>query len=193
MTIKKMIGAVALMGLMASANAASVSLIYTGGNDIDDDGAILAAGGDVLSFDLVMDFTDRITLGGGFDVNWDTAGLGNVEYTSAGFGDPSFGRDPVMEDGRLFNGAVGNFNGLTEGTIASISFTVIGTEGDFAIAPSGTDGDSGPWIDGITFVDVIENVEYNGANVRVVPVPAAVWFMLSGLGALIGFGRRKAA
>ncbi|MFK8014670.1 MAG: VPLPA-CTERM sorting domain-containing protein [Gammaproteobacteria bacterium] len=128
--------------------------------------------------------------GGGFDVNWDTAGLGNPEYTSANFGDPSFGRDPVVEDGRLFNGAVGSFNGLTVGTIASISFTVIATEGDFDITPGGTDGDSGPWID--AFALELIYPDYNGATVRVVPVPATIWFLGTGLAALLGFSRRRA-
>ncbi|MFK8014669.1 MAG: hypothetical protein AB8G17_04460 [Gammaproteobacteria bacterium] len=55
-----------LVATMGVANAASVSLIYTGSNAIDDDGAIRANSGDVLSFDLVMDFSDRITVGGRF-------------------------------------------------------------------------------------------------------------------------------
>ncbi|MFK7888399.1 MAG: VPLPA-CTERM sorting domain-containing protein [Gammaproteobacteria bacterium] len=195
MKIKKILLAIALSASLTAAHAASVSLVYTGANDIDDDGAILAAAGDTLTFDLVMDFTDQITLGGGFDINWDSSVFALESYVSAGLGDPSFGRDPVLEDGRLFNGAVGNFNGLTEGLIATLSFQVLAfpaTMADGMITPSGTDGDSGPWIDGVTFVDVIDDVEYNGLGIRV-PVPAAVWFMLSGLGVLAGMGRRRAS
>lgn len=196
MTIKKLIGAAALMGVMATANAASVSLVYTAGSTIDeaiaDDGAILANSGDMLTFELVMDFTDIPTLGGGFDINFDTGGLSFVSYDSAGLGEPSFGRDPDVEDGRLFSGAVGAFGGITEGLIATITFMAGQTAGDYGVAPSGTDGIAGPWIDFADFITLIEP-DYNGATVRVVPVPAAVWFMLSGLGALVGFGRRKAA
>ena len=200
MSIKKIIGATALMGMMATASASSVSLVYTGDNMIDADGAILSEVADTLTFDLIIDFSDVVpvpgglggTIGGGFDVNFDTAGVEFGEYNSAGLGDPFFGRDPVVEDGRLFNGAIGDFGGLMTGTIASISFTVIGTAGDYLIAPSGTDGDSGVFISGNDFISPLA-VDYFGQTVRVVPVPAAVWFMLSGLGALIGFGRRKAA
>ncbi|MFK8014667.1 MAG: VPLPA-CTERM sorting domain-containing protein, partial [Gammaproteobacteria bacterium] len=187
----RVICAMALTGLIASAQAASVSVVYTGSNDVGDDGAVMGVPGEVLTFDLVMDFSDRITLGGGFDVTWNSGGLTFVEYASAGLGDPNFGRDPVLQNGRLFNGAVGNFNGLTVGTIATISFTIVGTPGLFLIRPSGTDGDSGPWIDGVTFVDTIIP-DYNSAAVRVIPVPAAVWFLLSGLAALFGFRRSQA-
>ncbi|MFK8014668.1 MAG: hypothetical protein AB8G17_04455 [Gammaproteobacteria bacterium] len=193
MNKKKIFLASILMAAMGVANAASVSLIYTGNNAIDEDGAIRANSGDVLSFDLVMDFGHQITLGGGFDVNWDTGGFGNPEYTRANFGDPLFARDPVVQDGRLFNGAVGSFDGLTIGTIASISFTVIGTEGEFGMTPSGTDGDSGPWIDGILNWDEPIVPDYNGVTVRVVPAPAAVWFLFSGLAVLFGFRPRQVA
>lgn len=199
MSIKKVIGAAALMGFMASANAASLSLVYTGGSTIQDpiadDGAILVNDGDMLTFDLIMDFSGdgEITLGGGFDINFDEAGLSFVDYTSAGLGEASFGRDPDVEAGRLFSGAFGAFAGLTgPDLVATMTFMASGPEGTYAIGPSGTDGIGGPFISAIDFVSEIA-VDYNGANVRIVPVPAAVWFMLSGLGALVGFGRRKAA
>ncbi|MFK7888398.1 MAG: VPLPA-CTERM sorting domain-containing protein [Gammaproteobacteria bacterium] len=191
MNLKKMVIAVALAASMSAANAVNVALTYTGSNAIDDDGAILATVGDILTFDLTLDFSYRITTGGGFDINWDAAAIAFDNYQSAGLGSTFFGRDPVLEDGRLFNGAVGDFNGLTTGTIATVSFQVIGLTGssNTSIAPSGTEGDSGPWIDGKFGDVIIENVDYLGAEVRVVPVPAAAWLMLSGVGALFGFRR----
>ncbi|MEM6640000.1 MAG: VPLPA-CTERM sorting domain-containing protein [Pseudomonadota bacterium] len=195
MTIKKLIGAAALTGVMATANAASLSLVYTGDNEVDTDGAILALAGDSLTFDLIMDFSGdgEATLGGGFDVNFDAMGLEFAEYVSAGLGEQSFGRDPILEDGRLFNGAFGAFGGLTgPDLVATITFTVIGDAGDYQLGPSTTTGDSGPFVSADTFLPQTPP-DAIGATVRVVPVPAAVWFMLSGLGALVGFGRRKAA
>lgn len=174
---------------MANANALSVSLIYTGGNDVNDSGAIVAQGGDTLLFDLVMDFTENPTLGGGFDVNWDPNVFTFNSYISSGLGDPLFARDPIEQDGRLFNGAVGSFTGILTGLIAQLSFTYLGGIGE--IAPSGTTGDSGPWIDGLSFVDEPLLPDYIG--VRVVPVPAAAWLMLSGLGALAAFRPRRVA
>lgn len=192
MTIKKVIGAAALMGMMASANAASLSLVYTGDADTAADGAILVQSGDSVTFDLIMDFSDDPTIGGGFDINFDSAGLMFESYVGAGLGDADFGRDPDVEDGRLFSGAFGSFNVLTgPELVATITFTAMGAPGDYNVSPSGTTGPGGPFIDG-TFINTI-TPDFNGADVRIVPVPAAVWFMLSGLGALVGFGRRKAA
>ncbi len=196
MSIKKLLAAIMLASVGVAANAASVSLVYTGGNDIDVDGLVLALAvvGDTLTFDLVMDFSDQPTLGGGFDINWNPAIFALDSYFSAGQGDPGFGRDPQAEDGRLYNGAVGNFNGLTDGTIGHLSFTLIGfgSPADGLITPSGTAGDSGPWIDGTDFVSVI-NPDYVASGVFFMPVPAAVWLMFSGMGTLFCLARRKTA
>lgn len=196
MTIKKVIGAAALMGLMASANAASLSLVATSGQGTADDGAILVGlndGDRTVTFDLVADFSDVSTIGGGFSIAWDTAGLDFVSYESAGAGDPAFGQDPQLMDGMLFDGAIGNFNPL-EGVfnIGTVTLSAAGGPGDYMASVLATTGIGGPWISGVDFVSELD-IDYGDATVRVVPVPAAVWFMLSGLGALVGFGRRKAA
>ncbi|MFK8017311.1 MAG: VPLPA-CTERM sorting domain-containing protein [Gammaproteobacteria bacterium] len=178
----------ALLATGASANAVSISLIYLGANNLDDDGAIPAQAGDVLEFDLVMDFTSRPTIGGGFDVSWDTANFDFNGFTSAGLGNPDFFREPVVMDGLLFNGGVGDFNGIFQGVIATLSLTYFGGEG--SMTPSATTGTSGPWIDAIDFLSTIEP-DYFGVNVRPVPIPAALWLLLSGLGIFAGLARKK--
>jgi len=177
-----------LFAMSVSANAVSISLVYLGANNLDDDGAILAQAGDVLEFDLVMDFTSHPTIGGGFDVSWDTANFNFNNFTSAGLGNPDFYREPVVRDGLLFNGGDGDLNGISQGVIATMSFTYFGGEG--SISPSATTGTSGPWIDAIDFAGTIEP-DYFGVTVRPVPIPAALWLLLSGLGIFAGLDRRK--
>ncbi|MEO1575670.1 MAG: VPLPA-CTERM sorting domain-containing protein [Pseudomonadota bacterium] len=180
----------ALLVFTGGVQAASLSLIYTGDIAVADDGAILATNGDLLTFDLIMDFSGpgEITLGGGFDIVWDTAGFEFVEYVSAGLGEASFGRDPEVQDGRLFSGAFGAFAGLTgPDLVATLTFRVMGPPGVYEINPTATDGIGGPFISALDFLTVLEP-EYNG--IRIVPIPAAVWLFGSGLLALVGMRRR---
>lgn len=186
MTIRKIIGALALMGLMASANAASISLVPT--SSVDG-----VAPGDIVSFDVIMDFTDQSTIGGGFDIVFDETALMFVGLNNAQLGDPSFGRDPDVLPGLLESWAFANFNPLTgPDLVGSVQFQVLsGFVGVTTVATQATSGIGGPFVDGTDFVSLID-VQYNSVDVSAVPVPAAVWFMLSGLGALIGFGRKAA-
>ena len=62
--------------------------------------------------------------------------------------------------------------------------------GTTTVALGPTAGIAGPWVSAVDFVSIIEP-DYGSASVTAVPVPAAVWFMLSGLAAL--FGMRRAA
>ncbi|MFK8014599.1 MAG: VPLPA-CTERM sorting domain-containing protein [Gammaproteobacteria bacterium] len=196
MKLKTILGAVALMGTMASANAASLSLIYTGGATGGSDGSVVnVAANDVITFDLMMDFSGpgETTLGGGYDVIWDANLFGDVVWTSGELGEEDLRRDPDRVGDSLYNGGFAAFNGLSgPDLVGSISFTVIGTvmPGKYNLSPSGTTGTAGPFVSEVDNVTIL-NPDFNGVVVRVVPVPAAVWFMLSGLGALIGFGRRS--
>ncbi len=190
MTIKpaKIFGALLLMGVMAGANAASISLVAT--SPVTDVGA-----GDTVSFDIVMDFTDIPTLGGGFDVVFDSSALQFESFVSAGLGDPAFGREPDIFDGLLESAAFADFNGLSgPALVATVTFTALPTiVGSSAIVSTqGTMGDGGPFVSAIDFVSLID-VDYNSIEVvGVVPLPAAAWFMIGGLATLLGL-RRKAA
>lgn len=200
MSICKLIGAAIVALCMSSAHAVSLSLVYTGGSSVDEprpadgDGAILANNGDVLTFELIMDFSDWPTIGGGFDINFDAAGLSFLSYQSAGLGDPDFGRDPDVEDGRLFSGAFGSFNGLVgPDLVATIQFVVDGVPfaDPYDLSPGDTTGPGGPFIAFDVF-DVL-HPEFSGESVRVVPIPPALWLLTSGLCALAGLKRRKSA
>lgn len=191
MTIKKLIGALALMGFMASANAASILLAPQGATDG-------LAAGDTVTFDVVMDFTDypNGTIGGGFDIFFDSSVMQFESFfRDPTIGEADFSRDPDILDGLLESWAVAAFSPLPQFNIlGTVTFSVLPTlgAGTTQIGTQATAGIGGPWVDGTTFIDLVP-VDYGAVDVTGIPVPAAVWFMLSGLGALLGFGRRKAA
>lgn len=91
----KVFGALALLGLMTGAHAASILLTPT----IDVDGVFA---GDLVSFDINADFSDIMTGnppivgtgGGGFDILYDPIALMFIEATRSGLGDGFFSRLP---------------------------------------------------------------------------------------------------
>ncbi len=64
---------VLLFALTLEANALSVSLAYTGDNAVTAAGVVLAGQGDELRFDIVADFRDHPTIGGGYGIDCATA------------------------------------------------------------------------------------------------------------------------
>lgn len=177
-----------LAGLTGRANAASISIVYVGTNEVDPGGKVLADTGDLLVFDMVMDFTDHPTIGGGFDILFDTSALGFVSLIEAqpcmDFACPD--QDPT--DGRLQTGFA-SFTPLTgPALVASVTFQVTGDNVQSTFVALGpTTGIRGPFISGVDFMTIID-VDYNAIEIGAVPVPAAAWFLLSGLLALLGVG-----
>lgn len=57
---------------------------------------------------------------------------------------------------------------------------------------SATNGQGGLWISAL-ILPCCQQVDYSGLQFVVVPVPAALWLMAGGLGALAGLGRRRRA
>lgn len=172
----------------ATANTVDIYLVYVGDNALDENGVVLAQSGDSLAFDLVMDATNRPTLGGGFDINFDSGFFVFESFTFTGSGVPGANSEPESQDGRLFSGLFYTAFDEPVATIARIVFTANGSDTG-TIFPSGTAGIGGPWIDRIDNVSIIEP-NYEGVTVRIVPVPAAIWFLVSGLGVLLGLHRR---
>ncbi len=198
MTIKpfiKAIAALAVSGMMLSASANSV-----GFDSMEYDGS---AG--TITVVLTYDFTEFAMFGGGVDIIYDTNVLEFGSYTHQALDNldaqaPASPPGELTEPGTYAGVGIGTFEfftGMTSaGNIGTFVFNVIGaTAGG---APCGFDlcvqANANDWVslatDNVT--DVLLATGIGGANVAPVPVPAAVWFMLSGLGALFGFGRKSA-
>jgi hypothetical protein len=163
--------------------------------------------GDDFAVELWWDFTGEATLGGGTDFMWDSNAfsLASIVFddnfgTGNGQFDPAFTRcdNEICDSPGLIDGlATGNFNGLGDPGpifIATLTFTAL-TEGSFAIDIAEDSGIAGPFVSAIDF-QTYDNITFTGATVTVtgggeIPVPAAAWLMLSGLGLLARFRRKS--
>ena len=171
-----------------AAQAASITLVYQGDNEVADDGAILVNDGDVLTFELIADFSDTPTLGGGLDIVYDPTRLDAMNYV-AWCCPSSFPGDPDLLPGRVFNLTFGQFEGITTELVGTIDFTYFGVGGlaETVITMEGTTGNGGPFISAEDFMTILD-VEYGTVTLREVPVPGAVWLLAS---ALLGLFSRQ--
>ena len=144
---------------------------FTVSGDFASAGADLLAGGSIdFSYGPGLAFADAA-----IDATWDPA-------FSFGVGDQSDGTASYV---------FGTFTGVATDAgivdIMTISFNVLGN-GAITMSDSAAPGATG-WL---TFSGASLAIDYGTGAEVVVPVPAAVWFMLSGLGALLGFRRSRA-
>ena len=191
MTIKpmKIVGALFLMGAVANANALGVSLVATS-NTTD------VAVGDFINLDIVMDFAAEPTLGGGFNISYDDSSLALAGFNNNNIGTFS-NRDPDLLPGLLQAWAFADFGGLGGPLlVGSVSFEVIAAADSMINITEDVGGTGGAFTSAVTFAPYAPgSLDFQGVAVTAasqIPVPAAVWFMLSGLGALFGFGRKAA-
>lgn len=159
----------------AAAQSASISLTPANQN---------VALGDAVTVQLTMDFSEDATLGGGVDVFYDASILQFVSFVfDAGLGgDPSFERNPDELAGELNGIGFGHFEGLSgPSLVGTFTFNTLKT-GVVNFLLSANDFPAGDFISATTFE--AQTVSFSGTtvNVSVVPLPAAAWLLMSGLG-----------
>lgn len=147
-------------------------------------------------FELFMDFTDEATLGGSIDLDFSGPISFNSFVPSAWFNTVPeavyTGFETERADGDLMIRFGRNPPGLSG--VNSLGTVTVNLLGEGAgILDININSIFGPFVSASTF-DVME-VELHGAQLDIVspvPLPAAAWLLLSGLGAL-GVVRRRAA
>ena len=181
MTIKpflKFAAASLLFACLGTARAATLTITPT---------TVTVAPGDVVLLEVIVDFEDALSLGGGFDVVYDPNSLQLLSWTANMIGDPGFIGEPDISDGLLSGIAFGNLQGM-EGVfdVGTLAFQVVG--GSSTVIGTETGAVEGPFLDAFTFEPL--PTTYVGANINVVPVPAAAWLLFGALGTLLGFARK---
>ena len=169
---------------MSAAQAASIGIDPTD-TTIDS--------GDMFTLDLNMDFSDAPTSGGAVDISWDP---NIIEYKNDFAFNPAFtsrdtGFDVIdFQQPGLLSIGFGNLSTAITDTI------LVGTLGFTGIGSDTTDIDLQDSVKWSGFFDFDTGasimVAYTGgtATVNPIPLPAAAWLMISGLG-MLGFSARR--
>ncbi len=160
---QRIVGMLLLTMLSGSLKAASVSLVATSNtSDVDV--------GDQVTFNVMMDFSTGsglFTLGGGFDIVFDSNAVLFTGLTSANLGDPRMGRNPDVSAGLLESWAFADFDGLVgPALVGSVQFEVLSTMGaSTSIATRATNGIAGPFVSEAVFLNNLLAVDYNSLEI----------------------------
>jgi hypothetical protein len=123
-----------------------------------------------LHVDVLMDFTEEATLGGGTDTTFDPAVLTFVSFVfdPALGDDPAFRRQPALQSPGVLDGlAFGHFDGLTgPSRVGTFTFTVKNVLGPTPITVAQDDGIAGPFVSADTFLPMAVIFNSGQANVR---------------------------
>lgn len=182
----------AVSAVMASASANSVGFTQS----------IYVASAPTIEVTVAYDFSDFAMFGGGLDLVYDSSALEFVSFTQAELAsDAQAAASPVglFAKPGLYQGfGVGTFeffNGMTSaGDMGTFVFNLVSSPslntpcGELlCLVPNAIN----PFVslDGVEVSDLLLDNGISAAAIFI-PVPAAVWLMLSGLGALFGLARK---
>ena len=165
------------LGMVNTAQAGTISLVPS------------AQSGNNISFAVNVDFTDGATIDGTFQMSYDTSILGGASFSY----DPTFlttfdlvSYAPNMGSGVFtnvgFSANTAAFGG--SGTLGTLSFSVLNTGAASVASAADVAPNNNGFLNasGSSFLPMT----YGSAAPQVspIPVPAALWLMASGLGAL---------
>jgi len=192
--IKKLIGSLALTLLFAaSANAATLTIM----------GPASATVGDSFQLEIWGDFGAEGLIAGGITFGWDsslvqldmiTRAFGATDFScpgSPGCPPPTANSAPIVWGEFLADLIAPNAGPKL---MATLNFTAIGPIAEALATFSMADNPNltGGWFgSGFAPIDIPSFGGFTmDVNSAVVPLPAAVWFMIGGLGTLLGFRRK---
>lgn len=142
--------------------------------------------GDAVKVELNMDFTGDPTLGGGVDVFYDSSLLDftGFNFNAALGDDPAFRRLPNELPNELNGLAFGSFGGLAGPVnVGALTFTAL-APGHVDFTMMLNDTPAGGFFSAVTSMPQTVNLTGSALDIHPVPLPAAFWMLLSGLGML---------
>lgn len=193
--ITRSFAALLLSGMTLSASANSIGFDQT--DLFLDNGQVTVS--------VIYDFTEFPMFGGGLDLTYDTFNLEFVSFEQGPFAAdvqaPASPEGALVAPGLYEGFGIGTFeffNGINSaGTIGTFTFNVINVP-RLAPTPCGqtlclSENGINPFVNlaGESVGSELLMTGTPGVPLVFLPVPAAVWLMLSGVGALIGFGRKS--
>jgi hypothetical protein len=150
-----------------------------------------------VSIDLLMDFSDNPTLGGGLDIIYNATALDFLSFTfdstflgvtDSSFSCPGAASCPSIDQANtVFNIAFGNFSGLGGPYIVGTLIFNTLTPGTSLLSTAETTGPAGPFVSVFTYQP--QSVTYLGTSITTVPIPAAIYLFASGLLGLFASSR----
>lgn len=172
--MKKLLAGLILGGCYVSAQA---GVVYLKPNLEQSSYAI----GEMVTLDLMFDFSDNPSIGGGVDVYFDPSGLEFKSWTAEALGDSNFRRAPDVLSGKLNGIAFGNFAGLPgKAKVGALTFETL-QSGSWEIELGENEAPAGGFYAASSFSLLPVQFNDHTVTVNAVPIPAAAWLFGSTL------------